>query len=406
MRFLIISQVYWPDSTAVSQILTDLAEDLVRKGHTVSVISSSREYERPSNRFPARETRAGVHITRTGQTSFGKGSIIGRLADVVSFNVSLAFSMIRVRKSDYDVVIGLTVPPMVSFLGRMVAQVKGMKFAYWAMDLQPELAIATGYLKANSLSSRVLSRMARSVYRRADVIFALDRFMADHIVSKGGDRSKIVVVPVWAVAGPAYDGPRLENPFRVAQRFGDRIVVMYSGNHSAYNPLDTVLRAALALRDDPRFLFVFIGGGVRKKDVTEFRVAHGLDNIRDLPLQDRSMLSESLASADLHIVSLGDGCTGFTHPSKVYGILFIKRPILYVGPRPSHVSDILEACPGNLQVAHGDDARLVADLCEFAERSAEERAQVGATNFRHAAAHFSRAQLSGQMIAALERLGL
>lgn len=36
---------------------------------------------------------------------------------------------------------------------------------------------------------------------------------------------------------------------------------MYAGNHSPCHPLDTVVAAAERLRDDPRFIFCFVGGG-------------------------------------------------------------------------------------------------------------------------------------------------
>lgn len=403
MKFLIVCQVYWPDSTAVSQILTDLAEDLVQRGHQVSVIASSRDYEQPKHTFPACETRSGVRIERIGQTAFGKRHIVGRMIDVLSFNLRLFFKLMAVRAGEFDVLIGLTVPPLVSFVSLRVARRKGMKFAYWAMDLQPELSIAVGYLKPDSLVAQLITWMGDSIYRRADLVVALDRFMAEHVVKRGASRT--TVIPVWPVSGAAYDGPRLENPFRETHDLGDRLIVMYSGNHSVYNPLDTLLQAALILRSDPRFLFLFIGGGVRKKDVTAFQAAHQLDNIRQLPLQDRASLPCSLAAADLQAVVLGDGCRGLTHPSKVYGAMFIGRPLLYVGPRPSHVTDLLEHCPGNLQAGHGDAEQLAADLRAFAAMDETARSRVGAANRAYAEAHLTREQIAGRLMDALEELG-
>ena len=405
MKFLIVSQVFWPDSTAVSQILTDLAEDLVQKGHEVSVIASSRQYEQPENRFPSTETHNGVSIRRIWQTSFGKRHVIGRIVDFLSFNVSLLLPLLTARKGDHDVLIGLTVPPLVSLVSGIVARRKGIKFAYWVMDLQPELSIAAGYLKQGSPAARVLSRLGDSIYLRSDLIIALDRYMAEHIEQRGGRLTHTTVIPVWPVTGPAYAGPRAENPFRKAHGLGDRLIVMYSGNHSVYNPLDTILRTVWLFRFDPRFLFLFVGGGVRKKEVSEFKATHGLENIRQLPLQDRSSIRESLAAADLHLVVLGEGCAGFTHPSKVYGAMFIGRPVLYIGPSPSYVTDLLGECPGNLLVEHGQSHRLAADLNAFAELGEEERVRIGAMNQRYALEHLTRERLAGQLIEALEGLG-
>ena len=331
--------------------------------------------------------------------------MIGRIVDFISFNVSLLLHLLTVRTGDHDVLIGLTVPPLVSFVNGMVARRKGMKFAYWAMDLQPELSIAAGYLKKGSPAARVLSGLGDSIYQRSDLIIALDRYMAEHIERRGGRPDRTTIVPVWPVTGPAFPGPRTENPFRRSHDLGDRFVVMYSGNHAVYNPLETILRTALRLRSDPRFLFVFVGGGVRKREVSDFKAMHGLENIRQLPLQDRGTIGESLAAADLHVVVLGNGCAGFTHPSKVYGAMFIGRPVLYIGPRPSYVTDLLGHCPGNLLVEHGQPDRLAADLNAFAELGEAEWVRVGAVNRQYALVHLTRERLAGRLIEALEGMG-
>ena len=67
-----------------------------------------------------------------------------------------------------------------------------------------------------------------------------------------------------------------------------------------------------------------------------------------LPYQPIAELKYSLTAADVHVVSLGEGMVGIIHPCKVYGAMTAGRPILFLGPRPSHVSDLLEAArPGH-----------------------------------------------------------
>ena len=120
---------------------------------------------------------------------------------------------------------------------------------------------------------------------------------------------------------------------------------MYSGNHSPSNPLDTLLEAALAFRDDPDIRFLFVGGGIGKRRVEEFIREHGLTNALSLPYQPLSELRHSLSAADVHVVSLGEPMVGIIHPCKVYGAMAVARPVLYFGPSPSHVADLLERAP-------------------------------------------------------------
>jgi hypothetical protein len=142
---------------------------------------------------------------------------------------------------------------------------------------------------------------------------------------------------------------------------------MYSGNHALVHPLNTLLLIALKLKDDNRFLFVFIGGGVRKEEVTKFKSNNNLDNIIQLPYQDRSSIHISLAAADIQVVIMGNGQVGFTHPNKIYGALYIGKPVLYIGPQKSHITDILDTLPGNYTHSHGDIDGIIRNLLCFCE---------------------------------------
>jgi glycosyltransferase involved in cell wall biosynthesis len=120
----------------------------------------------------------------------------------------------------------------------------------------------------------------------------------------------------------------MSNSFRIENHFGDKIVIMFSGNHSYVHQLDTLLEAAKLLKDNSIFLFVFVGGGVRKKDVTEFKAMHRLKNIVQLPFQPRENIHNSLGSSDIQVVILGNGLVGYTHPNKVYGAMYLGKPML------------------------------------------------------------------------------
>ncbi len=397
MRILILSQVYWPDTASTAQHLVDLGRQLVLDGHQVTVLASRHAYEHPTTTYVAEETHEGVVIQRLRHTGFGKGAIWKRLMDFGTFNLALLGRLIFRGAGKTDVVLGMTSPPLVSFLAAWVAGWKGWRFAYWAMDLQPELAIEAGMVKRGSLAAKALEFMGNFVFRRSDRIIALDHFMGTHIAQRGARPDTVRVLPVWPVMSQVWHGPRLDNPFRIAQGFGDKFVIMYSGNHAVVHPLDTLLQAALRLREDDRFLFVFIGGGVRTRDVTEFKSTHDLPNIVQLPYQPREVIHHSLGSADLHVVIMGDGQVGHTHPNKVYGAMFIGRPFVYIGPSPSHVTDLMDACPGNLRVATGNADNLADQLRSFHAAGAAHWQRVGAVNEAYAQAHLNPAVLIPQM---------
>ncbi|MDX1909086.1 MAG: glycosyltransferase family 4 protein [Bacteroidia bacterium] len=403
MKILVLSRLYWPDTVAVAQHLGDYTFALAEAGHSVTVLTSTHAYEDPKITWAEQETHQGVEIIRIDHQAADKSSRLKRILDFAWFNLLIFWKALTI-KGKYEVILGLTNPPLLSLFGVIIARLRGSKFCYWTMDLQPELAIEAGYIKARSLTALGLTWMGNLIFRQSNAIIALDTYMRDHIVRRGGRPDRIAVLPPWPVMAQVYEGARMDNTFRLQQGFGDKIVIMYSGNHAVVHPLDTLLAAALHLRDDPRFLFVFIGGGVRKQDVTQFKAQHHLDNILQLPYQPRDVIHLSLGSADLQVVIMGDGHVGYTHPNKIYGAMYIGKPILYIGPRPSHIDDILTVCPGNISVQHGDGIALRDALLEFATAHESVWTEIGRQNRIYAHRNFEPQNLIQQHRRVIERL--
>jgi hypothetical protein len=135
---------------------------------------------------------------------------------------------------------------------------------------------------------------------------------------------------------------------------------MYSGNHSPCHPLDTLLDAARALTTRTDIVFCFVGGGSEQAKVREA----GLSNVKCLPYQPLNELSGSLSAADLHVVVMGEAFVGIVHPSKVYNILSVGAPVLYIGPEPSHVTDIASQQGRFFLTRHGDTQSVVSAILE------------------------------------------
>jgi len=402
MKILVISQVYWPDTASVSQHLSDLLEALAKKGHDVTVFTSRNNYENTTIHYGKKDKRNGVIIKRILNTSFGKKKKIGRITDFISFNFLIALKMLFINKKSCDLIIGLTSPPLLSFVGIKIALLKKIKFLYWTMDLQPELSIIAGYINSQSKTARFLQNKGDYIFKNADTIVTLDKYMTEHVNRRIGVRDNVFSVPVWPVMNQVYEGLRLNNPFRIENNFHDRIVVMYSGNHAVGHSLDTLIEVETKLKNDQRFLFVHIGSGIRLKDVVENKTKNELDNVIILPYQPREKIHLSLGASDIQVVILGNEYVGYSHPNKIYGAMFIGKPILYIGPNPSHVTDIIAETKGNISVNHDEVDKLVDKLKEFASLSSKERMSIGNQNLTIANSQFPPEFLIDRMVRIIE----
>ena len=400
MKVLLVNQCFHPDVVSTAQHLTDLAVRLAELGHDVTVICSSRGYDNPDARFAKREVWKRVTVIRVPCSGLGKKAKWRRAVDFGSFMISCAFRMISLSR--FDLVVGMTSPPLISFLAALLAQLKGSRFVFWVMDLNPDEAIAAGWLRTDSAVSKALAAILMYSLRRAEKILVLDRFMKQRIADKGIPEQKLIIIPPWSHDDNVrYDlAGRLG--FRASHNLDDKYVVMYSGNHSPCHPLDTLLCAAHRLAEHPKVAFCFVGGGGEFAKVKSFVESHGLTNVICLPYEPMDKLAASLSAADLHVVVMGEPFIGIVHPCKVYNILSIGARFLYIGPSESHVVDIMRRVKSNgmARIAgHGEVDIVVQHILEAATQSifgANRKASVAFANA------FSKEVLLSRMVELLE----
>ena len=399
MRILLLNQCFHPDVASTAQHLSDFAAGLVERGHHVTAIASQRAYDNPAQRFPACETWRGVQIQRLPAAGFGKASLWRRAADFGFFSAVTTLRLLTLPS--YDAVVALTSPPLVSYLAAWFCRLRGAKLFYWVMDMNPDEAVAAGWLKPGSVPTRALEMMSRFSLRQSHCIIALDRYMKERIVAKGIPAERVVVIPPWAHDEAVHFDAAGRAKFRASHGLTDKFVVMYSGNHSPVHPLTTLLEAARALSDDPRYSFCFVGGGSEHPKVKKFAADYGLKNVLCLPYQPLAELAGSLSAADLHTVVLGNPFVGMIHPCKIYNILTVGAPVLYVGPEPSHLSDILASmddAPQTARVAHGQVEQAIAAIKRIASLGTRRDSEV----FARTAAKFSVHALRPQQMKLLE----
>ena len=328
---LVISQVYVPDPASVGQHLADVAEGMVQRGYDVRVLTSRSGYENPHEKYAPRELRAGVQILRLPWSSFGKKSLAHRLIGQAAFLIQVIARGVFARRLAKILV--STSPPMASFAAIVIGLVRRVPITYWVMDLNPDQAVALHKIKPNALLVRLMKWLNRRIFARAAQVVVLDRFMAERIGQQYKVRGQLEIIPPW----PHEDHlevPVGADPFQAQYNPDGKFVVMYSGNHSLASPVTTLLEAALRMQDDPRFLFMFIGGGLGKREVDEAIASRRPANIISLPYQPLERIGYSLRTADVHAVTLGNEMVGIIHPCKVYGAMAVGRPVLFVGPPP------------------------------------------------------------------------
>ncbi len=368
---MFLNRSFWPDPEATGQFLTELCDDLSREHQITFIAGPSLHQSAPQRKLIAREKRGNIDIIRTWGTRFGKRRLAGRIANLASYFCLAAMAAFRAERP--DVIIAETDPPLLGVLGAILKKRHRARLVYNVRDLYPDIAYANGGLKDPAMLA-LLERANAFAYRNADVIVTLGHDMARRIAAKGVPEAKISVIPDWADT----DAIRslVHSPFR--DRFGEKFVIMYSGNLGLSQQLETVLEAAARIQNDPRILFVLIGEGASKQALIEQAARLGLNNIEFLPYRPKEKLAESLSAADLHLIPLMKGAAGCLVPSKIYGILAAGRPFVAIMERDAEVARIAREYRTGFVVEPGESAALAATI----EKAVENRAELAAMGAR------------------------
>ena len=358
MRITFINRYFYPDISATSQLLTELAEDLEARGESVTVITGNTSYL-GAERLPAHDTHRGVQIERVGFTSFGRSRPLGRLADYLSFWICAFWRAVRLKEQDCLVV--LSDPPMLSLFAAMVRTMNPVATVCWLQDLFPDIAVRAGVIRGR-LVAKVLRALATWSLRQMDQIVVIGRCMERRLVSSGVAPRAITNIPNWTDGCHIQPLPRQSNSFANQHGIQDRFVVMYSGNHGIVHEFESLTHLVRATQSVPGICFCFIGEGARKQHLMEMSRAEGWPHVMFLPYQPKDQLEYSLSAADVHLVSLQAGMEGLCVPSKLYGALAAGRPVLFVGPAESEAAHVIREARCGTSVAPGDTAAAVGAL--------------------------------------------
>lgn len=406
LHVVLLNQAFHPDVVATAQMSKDLADHLVRSGHRVTAVASRSVYGKQGAVLPKREavgvegSDRTIEVCRVGSSVFGKAGYLARVADFGLWYLLAGWRVLTLQKP--DVIVSFTTPPFVAGVGIVSRWLRGSKAVYWVMDLYPDLPVACGVMKAKSPVTKFFEGVNRFLLKHSDADVVLGRCMRDRVLDKGVKADKIELIPVWAIDTDLE--PTSSSAYRQEWGLGDETVVMYSGNFGIGHDATTICGAMEALKHNNDIRFEFVGGGKRRDEVETFIAAREVTNAQWHDYAPRERLGESLSVGDIHLVSLREGVEGIMVPSKLYGILAVERPAIFIGNPTSEIARVLLEHDCGLVVREGDVEGLVAAIEELAGDPQRRRA-MGRRGREAVLNVFDRASACDKWLEVIERVG-
>ena len=404
-RVFFLNRYFFPDHSATSQVLSQLAFHLAEFGRNIVVITSQQIYDNPDARLISQETVRGITIYRIWGTHFGRSRLVSRSIDYLSFYWGAWRRLIAMLQQD-DILVAMTDPPLLSILGSYAARRKGAHLVNWLQDIYPEIAIELGVPFVKGFVNRLLHHARDASLHAADVNVVLGECMAETVANLGTPSDQIRIIPNWSDDERIKPIDPADNPLRVKWHLQDKFVIGYSGNLGRVHEFETVLAASQRFKNDPGIIFLVIGGGHRNAEFVQRVNAGGLaDKFLFLPYQHDDVLTYSLSVPDVHWISLRPELEGLILPSKVYGIAAAGRPIIAITAKNGEIARLVDAYHCGIVVEPGNSDALVKAIRHLSN-DIEERASMGRRARAMLDAKFTRRRAFERWECVVDHVGL
>jgi len=391
MKIALLTPHYPPEIRSVSVLMSQLAEDLVALGHTVTVLAPyppANVDEAPSNR-PPREEQGAIQVRRVPVLPFVK--VAPTVRAVTHFTLAASMLWSGARAGRHDAILVYSPPLPLALASEMLGRMWGAPFILNVQDLYPRALIDLGLARSRIVIG-VLEWLERRAYRYSAAITVHSAGNRDLLIARGVPADKITVIPNWIDTGIATPVSE-ENPYRVEMRLQNQVVILFAGVMGYAQDMEVIVEAAAALRGEPEIVFLLVGDGVRRKETEEMVRVQGLENVRFLPFQSLDRYPALVSASDCCLVTLQAAVTTPVVPSKIAGILAAGRPVVAALP-PGDARALVEASGGGVCVAPGDGAALAEAVRRLA-RDPHVRQAMGEAGRRYVEAHYARPSATG-----------
>ncbi|COC63611.1 capsular polysaccharide biosynthesis protein Cps4F [Streptococcus pneumoniae] len=404
MKILFVCQHYKPEPFRLS----DICEDLVRKGHEVSVLAGIPNY--PEGKIYAdyrhnkkrREIIEGVTIYRS-YTIPRKKSVVFRLLNYFSFAISSTLGVLLGRYktkdgSNFDCVFVNQLSPVMMVWAGMAYKKKYKKPMFlYCMDVWPD-SLTVGGVKQDGLIFKLFKFISKKVYRASDYIFVTSPSFKNYFVKQFDiSEQKITYLPQYA-----------EDLFIPDESIVNKesVDLTFAGNIGKAQNLETILKAASLIEKNTnlpkKIHFHFVGDGTELLSMKA--LAHELE-LKNISFYGRRSLEEMPSfykKSDAMLVSLiGDSIVSRTIPGKVQSYMAAGKPI--IGAISGDAKIIVEEANCGYVSPERDVKQLAKNICKFSMLSIKRQRELGKKARCYYENHFSKEQFMLELETCLER---
>jgi glycosyltransferase involved in cell wall biosynthesis len=329
MRILIFTQHFPPETVATGRRAFDLAEQMAKRGHRVTVITGVPNHPSSLGRPFCQLARrleispSGYRIVRVPVFRSQDARALRRLLTYGTFVLSAAWAGLRQQRPDAI----LAISPLPTGLAAMLVHwIRRAPLVFDLQDIWPDSAVAVGVMQPR-LALRLLRRLERFFYRRCALVAGITEGFRQYLLSLGVPPERLALIHN-GVDWQMFDTAEASRPLGNSHQPDAKFVVGYVGNLGLAQRLETLLDAADVLREGP-VKFLLAGEGTDKPRLRKVARIRGLENVEFIDGVPRDQVPPILAACDAFLLVLRNHpLFEVTIPSKVYEYMAAGKPIL------------------------------------------------------------------------------
>lgn len=393
MKILVISQYYYPEQFQIN----DIAPELVKRGHEVTVLCGLPNYPkgepwdgyRTVEECKEREReyfeKTGVKVVHVEQVLRGHNplSLVRNYLSFVKNSKKMVSSskFHEVAGGPFDIVLGYQLSPITSMYAALeYKKLTGAPVVYYTLDIWPVSAEGMLKSKKNPLIIPV-NKVSRELYQGADKVLVTSRPFMEYLHRVNGvTMDKMAYLPQHADLG-------MMNADLTAEDNGVADF-MFAGNIGKGQRVDVIIEAARVLGKRKDYKIHMVGDGRMRNDMEKLVKQYGLEeNVIFYGNQKRENMHKFYKMADVLLVTLrGNNEVGNTIPGKIQMYMTTGKTI--IGAINGGAQEVIKEAKCGSCVNAGDYEGL-AKLMQFYIEHPESFEECGENARKYFMEHFT-----------------
>ena len=360
MRVLIHGINYHPELTGIGKYTGEMAQWLAEKGASVRVVTAPPYYpdwKIGDGYFCSKymfENIDGIDVWRCPLWIPKHKTGFKRVLHLLSFSASSFPIMLKQIFWKPDVLIVVEPTFFCVPISLMAAKLSGAKSWLHIQDFEIDAGFGMKFLSGKVLY-RLIKHIERFIMRSFDRISTISRKMMERLVNHKIPSEKCVLFPNWVDIEkicPLGECDLFRKEWGVKD---DTVIVLYAGNMGEKQGLEIIIETAKKLEDVPNIHFVLCGNGAARERLV--RAAHGMKNIRFLPVQPLEKFNQLLNTADIHLLPQRCDTEDLVMPSKLTGIFACGGIVIATARKDTELANVVQAAKG-MVCTPGDSSEM------------------------------------------------